>query len=240
MLRKLFFAPLLLSVASLLAVTGFADAQRHGGGHGGGRGGGHVSHGGGYHGGYRGGYNRGGYNGGYRSGYNRGGYYSGYGGYNRGGLLGGLLGGYGYGYGYPYRNSYYSNYRPGLYSGYGYSYGYPGYGGYSYAYPSTSNYYAAPIYYDEAAPSTVSTMIDQTAHIRVLLPNAQARVWFDGAVTQQTGTARTFHTPALSSGVTNQYRVRASWMEGMREVVQERVVSVMPGQEAVVDFRNSI
>ena len=69
------------------------------------------------------------------------------------------------------------------------------------------------------------------------MPDPQARVWFDGTLTRQTGTDRIFQTAPLSSSGT--YRIRASWMEGNREVTREEVVSVTPNQTTVVDFIHS-
>jgi uncharacterized protein (TIGR03000 family) len=139
---------------------------------------------------------------------------------------GGYYGGYGRGY-YPgyynqgyYGSSYYSPYY-GPYSS-----------GYYSTYPSTSYYYSpAPSYYVNPAPVT-----DNTANIRVLLPDPNARVWFNGNLTSQQGTDRLFTTPPLSYGTANVYMIRATWMQGGREVTQERTVSATPGGTFVVDF----
>jgi uncharacterized protein (TIGR03000 family) len=142
------------------------------------------------------------------------------------------LGGYGYGRGL----------------GYGYGYGGAGYGYGSSAYsPYYSSAYSTPQY--SFYPSNIvvqqPTYVPQgppaipagSAQVEVVLPDPNAKVWFDGALTQQTGVDRFFHTPALSPNSTSTYRVRASWMQDGSEVVQERVVSVTPGQTSVADFR---
>ena len=103
----------------------------------------------------------------------------------------------------------------------------------TYSSPSTSYYYEPQADYS-AAPSSAT---NNSATVRVLLPDANARVWFDGAPTQQTGADRVFNTPALAPGATNNYRIRASWMQNGQEVTQERIVAVTPGASAVVDFR---
>ena len=218
MLRK-YVMPALLSLACVLMVTDFAHAQRRGGG---------SYRGGSYGSGYRGGYNSGwgvtvgpggvsfGTSPYYGGGYYGSGYYgSGY---------------YGNRYGSPYYGSTYGNryYSPGYSSGY-YSPYYDD--GYSYSYPSTT--YVQPSQaYVQPAP-----VADGSAQIRVLVPDPNARVWFDGNPTQQTGTDRSFHTPPLNPNVSNSYRIRASWMQGGQEVTQERVVNVTPGATAVADFR---
>jgi uncharacterized protein (TIGR03000 family) len=171
----------------------------------------------------------GGGNGRGNSGWNNGGRYngSGYGGYNNNyynnnnndwyryvaPFVGGYLGGYG-------NNSYRSPY----------------YSGYQNSYPSTSYYYAPSQSYSNVEPNTPPN----NAEIRVIVPDSQARVWFDGNPTQQTGTERWFYTPTLQAGATNSYRVRAAWMQNGREMIQERVVNVNPGQSVTVEFNQGV
>ena len=133
-------------------------------------------------------------------------------------------------FGYPFYGGFYG----GLYP-----YGY-GYGG---AYGFGSNGYGSPIYgpryayyppggdYLQQAPVFYAT-------IRVILPDAAARVWFDGNDTKQTGLDRYFYTPDLDpNGGPYSYRVRASWKVDGQDMTQERVVEVAPGQTSVADFR---
>jgi uncharacterized protein (TIGR03000 family) len=79
-----------------------------------------------------------------------------------------------------------------------------------------------------------------SASIRVLVPDPQARVTFDGNPTSQTGTDRLFHTPSLVAGANNTYRIRAAWVENGKEMVQERAVLVAPNQSSVVDFTQPV
>jgi len=164
----------------------------------------------------RGGGHGGGYGGGHVGGGHGGGYYGGhYGGHYGGGYFGGGYGYYGglglYGYD-PY-------YYP--------SYSYPSYSYYSD--PGVQNY--EPGYATQSAP-----VVNDYANVRVILPDSQARVWFDGSATRQTGTDRLFNTPSLTMGSTYNYQVRATWIRDGREVTQERTVTVTPGQTALVDF----
>ena len=119
------------------------------------------------------------------------------------------------------------------------------YGGYGWPYYDSGYYSPDPLYYGDAgpagvpAPSVVQTPappVDNDAHIHVILPDPQARVWFDDMATQETGTDRWFETPALSPGGTYRYHIRASWVQDGQEVNQERTVAVGPGQMSVVDF----
>lgn len=143
-----------------------------------------------------------------------------------------------------YRGSYY---RPGYaYPRYGYTYPRYAYPAYRYAYPTYiypnySYYYApstiytpAPVYVQPATATTAS------ADIRVLVPDPQATVLFDGRPTATAGMERLYHTPPLALGGTYTYRIRAIWMQAGRQVMQERVASVVPGQAVVVDFTRPI
>jgi uncharacterized protein (TIGR03000 family) len=158
----------------------------------------------------------------------------------------------------PSRPAYNPGYRPGYNPGYrpaynysAYRYGYPNYRysyPYSYAYPYAwyGQAYVAPnysFYYAPSAPyypPTYSTPpvapTAAVADIRVLVPDPQARVWFDGQLTNSTGTDRLYHTPLLAFGGNYSYRVRAAWMQGGLEIIQESVVTAIPGETAVVDF----
>lgn len=166
----------------------------------------------------------------------RGGWGGGRGGWGGGRGWGGSWGGIGVYVGptYPnnyYRSGYYSPYRSGYYSPYRSSY-YSPYWYDSYYYQPGTTYYSTPsVQYVQPAPPTA---VAEGASIRVILPDPQAKVWFDDRLTAQQGTDRWFHTPAITA--TGTYRIRASWMVGGSEVVQERVVTVSPGQSFTVDF----
>jgi uncharacterized protein (TIGR03000 family) len=209
---------------TLLLTAETAHAQRRGGSFGGGRG---------YYGGrsyYGGGYNRGFYGGGYNRGYYGGGYNRGFG-YGVGVGLGYGLGGYGYGIGYPYRGFY----------------GYPNYGGiYTYAPSYVGGYYdAAPVSGPTYAANTLSTTQSfyagpqgnpNAAQIRVLVPDQNAQVMFDGTPTQQRGTNRLFVTPPLRGGKESSYTVSASWMENGQRVTRERRIEVSPGAQVTINL----
>lgn len=160
---------------------------------------------------------------------------------------------YPYGVGTPYRygayNSIYAPYRSGIsigiyptYPSYGplYTPMYPpryyGFNDYRYLeptyYPPPSPLPATPEFRPQPTPIT-------TANVRVLVPTADARVWFDGHATTSTGTERVYHTPALKYDSAT-YRVRAQWTEKGQEMIQEQVVTVNPGQTSVVDFTRPV
>ena len=88
--------------------------------------------------------------------------------------------------------------------------------------------------YQPADP--VPAVAPNTANIRVFLTDPDAKVWFDGTLTTQGGLDRLYHTPTLTAGNNYSYRIRAAWMQNGKEMVQESVTQVTPGQTAVVDF----
>jgi uncharacterized protein (TIGR03000 family) len=197
---------LLLAAAAMFSTAGTNTAlAQHG--HGGGHGGGGHG-GGGYHGGaYHGG------GGNWGSGYYGGrGYYGGF---------------------YPFLVLLGYGYAPWGYSGY---YGYPYYSSY-YDYP----YYSAPVY-PEVAPAevvpqytTAPAVTDNTAHIEIRVPDANADVRIDGMATTTKGTVREFQSPALQPG-RYKYRVQATWNENGNMVTKNEMVSVTPGSNSIVTF----
>lgn len=159
-----------------------------------------------------------GYGGGGRGYYSRGYYGRGYGGY-----------GYGYGLGLGIWPGYYGGYNPGYYSSPGYVVDSP-------------NYYADPVVQapgNQVRQSFYPETTNQEATLTVLLPKADAQVWFDGAATQQQGMQRTFMSPALEQGRSFTYTIKGRWMENGRPVERERQVSVQSGQSVTVDLRGN-
>jgi len=136
-----------------------------------------------------------------------------------------------------------SNYAPsGYYATPGYNYGTSSYG---YAAPgigaATSGYYsgstgggAQQSFY--AGPGQRD---NNTAVIRVDVPNSRAKVWIDGQETQQQGTQRVFYSPALEKGWDYTYKLRAAWDENGKQVERDKNVHVRAGQESTVSFAGS-
>jgi uncharacterized protein (TIGR03000 family) len=146
-----------------------------------------------------------------------------------------------------YGNYHYGNHRYGSYNR---GYRYPGFVGAYYpwyynsspyyydSYPNYSYYTPSVQYYAPPNPVAVapSSFVSDAATIHVMVPDPQARVWFDGNLTSQTGMDRVFNTPPLGLGTTYGYQVRATWMQNGQEVTQERSIAVTPGHEFTVDF----
>ena len=129
-------------------------------------------------------------------------------------------------------------------------YGYSPYYAPRYAYPPPlvvgvgpvvvprDTYYAPQL--PTAEPLSAPPVQSNVARIRVIVPDPQAKVWFDGSLTSQTGTDRLYHTPSLAPGGTYSYRIRASWTQNGEPMIQEQVVSVTPGQTSVADFARPV
>jgi uncharacterized protein (TIGR03000 family) len=76
----------------------------------------------------------------------------------------------------------------------------------------------------------------ERAEVVVVLPDAEAEVWFNGQKTTTPGARRVYKTPPLEQGSEYGYKVRAVWKQGGQVVREERQVRVTPGLTATVDF----
>jgi uncharacterized protein (TIGR03000 family) len=80
----------------------------------------------------------------------------------------------------------------------------------------------------------------KTAHIRVLVPEKDAKVLIDGKATKQQGVERDFTSPPLETGWSYSYTLTASWWpNNYTKVIRSRSVQIKPGQAIEVDFRKS-
>ena len=73
----------------------------------------------------------------------------------------------------------------------------------------------------------------------VILPTADAELWFGKAATTQRGKERVFHSPDLEPGQAFVYKVKARWMNNGQPVEQERQLNVRAGQTITVTFRTA-
>ncbi len=74
------------------------------------------------------------------------------------------------------------------------------------------------------------------AKICLIVPAADARVWFENQGTKSTGTSRVFETPPITPGSIFQYHLKVTWKESGEDVSLERDVAVRSGQTVDVDF----
>jgi uncharacterized protein (TIGR03000 family) len=209
----------LLAAAAFALTPGAALAQHHGG-HGGSFHGAAVHHGGNFHGGN--------FHGGNFHTFHGDGFHRGFVG-NRGWGWG--WGGVGIGLGY-YPRYGYGNYWPG------YTYSTPYYYGDSDVYYDTMPYYYGSTYstpdYDYCSAPAYGDMTSP-----VVVPQQDATVWFNGRMTNQTGTVRDFESPALTPGLDFSYDVKAQWRDkDGKEVTRTRHIDVRANSNVTVDFTN--
>ena len=76
------------------------------------------------------------------------------------------------------------------------------------------------------------------AFIKVILPTANAKVWFQGQPTTQTGKVRSFESPPLASDGHYAYEIRAQWTQDGEPVTLTRRISIQGGAHSEVDFRS--
>lgn len=139
-------------------------------------------------------------------------------------------------FGYPLYAAY-NNYNPSYYDYYG--------SGYYGAYPYSDAYYGdmfgpdyTPMYPIEQQPQTQAAVAD-AAHIEVILPDAQAQVWFNGVLTRVTGERRSFASPPLTPGNSYSYDVKAIWNQDGWTMSASRSIQVSAGMNRTVDFRQA-
>jgi uncharacterized protein (TIGR03000 family) len=77
---------------------------------------------------------------------------------------------------------------------------------------------------------------NDTVRVTVRVPNPNAQVWVEGALTTQRGTLREFESPQLKPGNPYTYNIRAQWQQDGKTVTRDRNVSVRPGSTFNVDF----
>jgi uncharacterized protein (TIGR03000 family) len=84
----------------------------------------------------------------------------------------------------------------------------------------------------------VATAANKPGTVTVLVPSAEAQVWFEDTALPQTGKERTFNTPPLADGKSYNYNVKAKWTNDAGKAVEKTLpVSVRAGQTSTVDFR---
>jgi uncharacterized protein (TIGR03000 family) len=85
-------------------------------------------------------------------------------------------------------------------------------------------------------PTQGSQAVADGAQIRVILPDAQCKVYFNDKATTSTGTDRLFLTPQLTPGAQNSYVIRVSYMMNGQEMTREQTLATAPNMTYVVDF----
>jgi len=84
---------------------------------------------------------------------------------------------------------------------------------------------------------TTPTEKGKESSIRVFLPSADAKLYFDDMLTKASGTERSFRSPALDADMRYTYKLIARWVENGREVTHETKIVFRAGEDVAVDFR---
>ncbi len=92
---------------------------------------------------------------------------------------------------------------------------------------------------NKSAPTvkTTPTTKGLESKIHVFLPTAEAKLYFDGTLTKETGKERNFRSPALEQGKRYSYEVVVVYVENGREVSHETKIVFRAGEDVAVDFR---
>ena len=107
----------------------------------------------------------------------------------------------------------------------------------SYSTPSYSRYYAPAVpggYYgsmrteDYYPTSSTESLNQRPVRINLRVPG-DAKVWFDGNATTQTGTARSFESPAVDIGPEYAYQIRIQWKQDGKDVTKTQQIKVHAG-----------
>ncbi len=136
--------------------------------------------------------------------------------------------------------------RVGVGGGYWYypggAYASPVYVRNSYYYPATPVPAANPVAPAAVPVPTTPPPVMQpadtgtAASVKVVLPTADAELWFNGQYIDETGADRNFATPPLDPEMDYRYQVIARWTQNGKQVVDRRSVYVRAGGAVVIDF----
>jgi uncharacterized protein (TIGR03000 family) len=109
--------------------------------------------------------------------------------------------------------------------------------GQAYVYSPDGNY--APTDQPAPPPSDMPKLDDNAVLIGVRVPES-ATIWFDGEKTTQTGTFREFMSPPLEPGQKFTYEIKATWVDGGKEVSRTRKIDVFAGDRMMVNFLSPV
>jgi uncharacterized protein (TIGR03000 family) len=125
-----------------------------------------------------------------------------------------------------YSPSYYSAYQSSIPQPGGY-YGFATTGDY-YRASTTRGYYGSTDTEDYYGTSTTESPTKRSVRVNLRVPG-NAKIWFDGSQTKQTGTTRSFESPPLAVGPEYAYQVRIQWKQDGKEVTQTQQINVHAG-----------
>jgi uncharacterized protein (TIGR03000 family) len=108
--------------------------------------------------------------------------------------------------------------------------GYYGAGGPAHYYRNSASegYYGSTGSEDYYRTATAESPRKRPVRVNLQVPS-DARVWFDGSQTNQTGTIRSFVSPPVAAGPEYAYQMRIQWKQNGKDVTQTRQIKVHAG-----------
>jgi uncharacterized protein (TIGR03000 family) len=125
-----------------------------------------------------------------------------------------------------YSPSYYSPYQSLVPQPEGY-YGSAGPASY-YRGSTTGGYYGSSGTEAYYGTSIAESLSKRPVRVNLRVPS-DAKIWFDGSQTNQTGTTRSFESPPLAVGPEYTYQIRIQWKRDGKDVNQTRQINVHAG-----------
>ena len=97
-------------------------------------------------------------------------------------------------------------------------------------YPSstTGGFYGSTGTDDYYRTSTAESPRKRSVRVNLRVPS-DAKIWFDGSQTNQTGTTRSFESPPVAVGPEYAYQIRIQWKQDGKDVTQTRQIDVHAG-----------
>jgi uncharacterized protein (TIGR03000 family) len=80
----------------------------------------------------------------------------------------------------------------------------------------------------------------ETVQVKIILPEADAKLWIDGRETKLRGTTRKFDIPALDPGSEYVITFKALWEpNNYTKITRTKVITFKPGKDLTVDMRTA-
>jgi uncharacterized protein (TIGR03000 family) len=104
--------------------------------------------------------------------------------------------------------------------------------------PPNSNirYYYGSDYDTGNQQQAYAPVSQDSARVRIFVPDPEAAVWISGRKSQMMGPERVFQSPPLEPGKNYVYKVRVAWHDGDQFRTEEREVNVEANKTATVAF----
>ncbi len=92
----------------------------------------------------------------------------------------------------------------------------------------TEGYYGSTGTEDYYRTATAESPRKRSVRVNLEVPS-DAKIWFYGSQTNQTGTIRSFESPPVAAGPEYAYQIRIQWKQNGKDVTQTRQIKVHAG-----------